>query len=191
MLERINLVPCKPLAVRIRAYTPLLLAILVGCISLFIYMRHNYLKNEISRTRKQLSSMQASIDGYNALKSIINSKKAEAERLTELAAQATTKAGRMEKIQFGKKKFSLLIEEITVAQPGSVICKTIRFDGNRCDIKGIAKGYNDLPTFMERLKKATHFTQVTLGEVFRKNKENDDIIFEFNITAELLQEKRI
>ncbi len=185
MLERINLVPRKPVAVRVRAYTPLVVIILIGCISFFFYIRHNHLNNEISKTRKQLSSMQASIDGYNALKSIINSKKNEAERLTELSAQATTKARRMENRQFAKMNFSLLIEQIATAQPESVICKTIRFDGNKCVIKGIAKGYNDLPTFVERLKKTTHFTRVNLGEVVRKNKEDDSIIFEFNITAEL------
>lgn len=187
MLERINLVPRKPMAGKIRSYTPLVLIVLVTVISLAIYMRHNSLKNEIADSRRQLAGMQAGLDGYNALKSIINSKKLEAEKLTEVAAKSKSAARRMEVMQFSKNNFSLLIEKISKAQPDSVLCRIIRLNGNSCAINGIAKGYNDLPAFIERLKDDILFSQVSLGQVLRKNRDNNEIIFEFNITAQVNQ----
>lgn len=184
MLDRINLVPKKPFSEKIKRITPLAVILVLSVISFSIYHRGNLLDRETARLQHELQNMEQELDQYNALLAQNVRDRAEAGRLSQQNAALKVQIDQMESFHIHKRKFSNLISDIALATPASIVCNKISFTRATGEITGIAKGYEELPEFIEKLKNSEQINEVTLKAINRESATGKPV-FDFHIMAQL------
>ena len=184
MVERINLVPKKPLSSKIKDKIPPILILVLAIIALNLYLQDRSLTNRISRTEKDRVLLQQSTESYSRSLAQFQAKKAELARLGEQNSLVAARVSRLTGMRHQKRLFSELLAVIAATTPPSIIFRSIRFNNSEGELSGEARGYQELPDFVERLKNSGKFSEITLTAINRKN-QGSGTLFEFNITGRL------
>ena len=184
MLDRINLVPQKPFSEKIKRITPLVILLILSVIILSVYQRSNIIDRKTASLEHELKSMEQKIDLYNSLQAQNVKNRAVAGQLSQQNAELQAQINQMESFHTHKRKFSNLISDIALATPASIICNKISFSKKTGEITGIAKGYEELPDFVENLKKSEQINDVTLKAINRGSLTGEPV-FDFHITTQL------
>ena len=188
MIERINLVPRKPLVAKLRSRIPMFAGLLLLIIALAVFAQNRFLNHKIEVSVNELMTLQKKAETSSQTQAEIIKKKIIADQLTDQYNEAAGKVSRLENIRQQKKSFSALLTRISEALPASVICKKVVFSKGNGEIVGVARGYDDLPEFVEELKRSGMFKNIDLKAIIRENNENE-MLFEFNIIGEIQEEQ--
>jgi len=187
MLDRINLVPQKPLAGKIKRKLPLVLGLTLTLIVLAIQGQSHLLSQRINRLQKDIHTLEAAVASHSQIMTRLTIKKTEFTELTNQNSELETRVNRLEGMQQHKQRFSGLLAAIADALPPSMICRRIAFTRQTGEIAGEARGYEDLPDFVERLKNSGRFAEVSLAAINRTTRDSE-MVFEFNITGRLSEQ---
>ena len=186
LLQRINLVPQKPLSEKIKQVTPWIAgSLLVGVVAL-IFVQYQLVNSRLTDNEKQLASLKSRHDQTTRLQAevAVSRRKAEARRrnYNELKARIS----KLSLPQVEKNRFSQVLSRITKVIPATVTFNIISFSNKIGRISGIATGAKDLPDFVKNLKKEPVFKNVALLNIARDSADNNQYRLSFNIKFELM-----
>ncbi len=185
MIERINLVPQKPLSDRIKQTTPVVVGLLLALIVVFIFAKSTFLSHRIKKLDKELKTVQEQINNAEILQIEERTLTSEVIRLREQQAELQLKSANVSKIQTEKRSLTSILTRITEALPSSVICKNISFHGNAGQITGEALFYSDVPDIVNTLNNDPMFLSATLQDIDRGLENVEDARLIFNIVFEM------
>jgi Tfp pilus assembly protein PilN len=166
-LERINLVPQKPISEKIKRASPLILGILFVLILIFVASKNYLLSRRIIQVDSELTTIQNQIDQaaqFQVQQQILNR---DILKLNEDLAKLQVELGGITAIQAEKRHFSQVLTRITQTMSPSMRCDSISFQGANGQIKGVALDYKDLPAFVDELKNDPLFKSAILKDIDR------------------------
>jgi len=185
-LERINLVPQKPFAEKMKGKIPFFLGFLAVLVVCTLYVQHLSLAGKVEKNRQEIATMEKAITGLTEFRKELGEKTRLVNTLTEQHKTLLDEVTALENQVYYKRRYSVALAGIAAAQPPSVLCRRISFADNSIAINGEAKGYDDLPFFVERLKQNGQFKMVNLQGVSKKKTDAGNL-FEFNISGEFAE----
>ncbi|MBU0485842.1 MAG: PilN domain-containing protein [Proteobacteria bacterium] len=167
ILARINLVPQKPLAERIKQIIPAVLVVGL-CLAIFaIYLENRQLNDKIKLLNADITKIEAETTLAAQLIIAKDRLAAEINLLNKNQSELKNRVTKIEKIRGRKKPFSEALISIAKSLPTSVKCNKISFQKNSGKITGTALRYDDLPIIVKRLTQDPKFKNVVLHDIDR------------------------
>ena len=179
MLLRVNLVPQKPVAERIKRILPLILGGLILLLCTFFYLRIGSIKSQLNESQGQIKRVEATAGITEILTSQIASIESQLAVLKEKHTKLRESVRKVEGIQTEKNYYSIPLQDITSSLPTSIKCKKISFKGRNGVIDAVAINHQDIPLFIRKLKDKGRYSRVAFKDV---NKETVEGIDQFNFT---------
>ncbi len=167
MLQRINLVPQKPLSEKLKVITPVLLFLLIALILVTVFVNYRILESRIATTERESSAIHEMQLQTNI---ILANKKRLAEEISTLAEQKDkleSEVGKIESIRSKKRYYTKALNIISGTLPSSAKCNKISFQEGTGALEGIAVKYQDLPVLVSELKNSGFIRYAVLNEVDR------------------------
>ncbi len=184
MQQRINLVPQKPLAERIKDLIPFVFGGIVVLILVVFFSWVQFLNVRLAKLDKTIARIEDQTNQATALSGQVSGLKKQLENKNKAIDQKTVRIATLSKIRGQKRKFSQPLSLISSLLPETVRCKTINFKDADGEIKGTALDYDDLIWMVKSLQSLNVFKQVSLSVTDRAtNKEQERI--EFTIVVRL------
>lgn len=186
LLQRINLVPQKPLSEKIKQVTPWIASsLLVGVVAL-IFVQYHLVNSRLTDNEKQLATLKSRHDQTTRLQAemAVSRRKAEARRRNYNELKARISKLSVPRVE--KNRFSQVLSRITKVIPATVTFDVISFNNKIGMISGIATGPKDLPDFVKNLKKEPVFKDVALLNIARDFADDNQYRLFFNIKFELM-----
>ncbi|MEN8256676.1 MAG: PilN domain-containing protein [Thermodesulfobacteriota bacterium] len=184
MQQRINLVPQKPLAERIKDLIPIVFGGMVVFILLIFFSWVQILNIRLADLDKTIARIEEQTNQAAALSTQVTALKKRLQNKNQAIDQKSVQIAALSKIRGQKRKFSQPLSLISSLLPESVRCKTITFKDSNGEIKGTALDYDDLIWLVRNMQSLNVFKQVSLSVTDRAtNKEQERI--EFTIVAVL------
>ncbi len=185
MQQRINLVPQKPLAERIKDLIPFIFSGIVVLIVVIFFSWVQILNIRLAETNKNIRRLEDQANQATALSSEIASLKKNLQSKNLAIDQKTVQIANLSKIRGQKKKFSQPLSLIASLLPDTVRCRQISFTGSAGELQGTALDYDDLIWMLRSMQSLTVFKKVSLSVTDRAtNKEQERI--EFTIIMQLV-----
>ncbi len=185
MQQRLNLVPQKPLAEKVKRLIPFifgtLVLFLVVLFFLWVQILNSHLtalNNTIAHIEEQASQATELNDQIADLKKNLLAKEAAID-------QKTATVARLSKISGQKKKFSQPLSLIASLLPETIRCRAISFAGAEGTLQGTALDYDDLIRFMRNMQDLPVFKRVSLSVTDRAGDNNQERI-QFTILLKLV-----
>lgn len=185
MLERINLVPARPIAAKLKRAAPPVLGALLGVILLFVAGKYSWLSFQLNSTVKELARLTAKAESAAQFQVQQDLLSKELASLSNQMVQLKSEVARLTEPRGQRSNFSTVLSRIATALPGSAKCRAIVLHAGSGEIEGVATEYKDLPDFVAALKKDGLCKQATLHDIDRAKAESGSrfsykIIFELN-----------
>lgn len=184
MIERINLVPQKPYAEKVKTAIPIILGSLVAIVFVISFLEYQVLAYKLSKIDKELITIKAEKGLADQLQNKTKSLKATVARLQNHHNKLHKNVSELDFTQSKNKYFSRALSTITYALPDTVKCTKIAFENNTGLITGHAVQYSDLPDLITKLKNNPLFKNAALKNV-DKSKRTNTYKLSFNIKLEL------
>ena len=184
ILDRINLVPQKSLAERIKQVIPVTLLVGLCLAMLAVYMENHLITAKIDKINKEIIKIETDATLTAQLKIAKDRLAAEVKLLNQKHSDLKKSVAKIEKIRGRKKPFSAALVAIAKSLPESVKCNKISFHKNSSEISGTALRYNDLPIIVRRLNRDPKFKKVILRDIDRLARNTRQNIF-FSMMFEL------
>ncbi|MBU0482353.1 MAG: hypothetical protein KKG47_14770 [Proteobacteria bacterium] len=185
MLQRINLVPQKPLSETLKVISPLILLLLMGIVLASVFIEIRIIESRIANTEREKSALQEKQLQANI---ILASKQRLAEEISTLAEQKDKIAGevaKIESIRSRKRYYTRALNIISGSLPASVKCNRISFQESLGSVEGVAMKYQDLPVLVKDLADDGFIRHAVLNEVDRMaGKGSDGLNFRITFTME-------
>ncbi len=182
MIERINLVPQKPYAEKVKSALPLILGILVAAVLVTTFLEYRVLAYKLHKVDKQMSTFQKDKLLADQLQIQVNSLKTTLSRLGKEESELHKNVAALDITSTNKKYFSRALSTIASTLPDSVKCKKITFENKTGQITGVAVQYGDLPDLVTRLKNNPLFKTAALKNVDKSTGSNkDQLLFTINL----------
>ena len=167
MLQRINLVPQKPLSETLKVITPVILFLLVGLILVSVFVNFKILESRIASTERESASIQDKQLQANILLANKQRLAGEISTLAEQKEVLVSEITKIESIRSKKRLYTKALNIISGALPASVKCNKITFKEGTGALEGIAVKYQDLPVLINELKDSGFIRFAVLNEVDR------------------------
>ncbi|HIJ91730.1 MAG: PilN domain-containing protein [Desulfobulbaceae bacterium] len=187
MLERINLVPRETATgnVWLAVYVSVAVVFVLSCFSVYLIRQSTVRKiGEIETKMNALS--QYKLSAVNIQKNVHDL----AEVVRQKKAILNTLSSEAERVKgVGSKKYvySMALRSIAMELPGSVRCNDISFVKGDGSIAGEAMSYEELPGFVDKLKRHDIFERVSLIEIDRGMARKSSGSYSFKIEFSLKQ----
>lgn len=165
MLERINLVPKRPLAEKLRTVVPVVIISLLSLIILAVYLQNRYLLSSIDRITGETDILLKNQAEASADLAKLRGLAGELEVLQKQKQSLAEEVDKIESIQGRKRGYANAINAIATALPDSLKCEKIIFNGRSGVIEGRALNHLDLPLVVEKLAVMPVFTSSSLKDV--------------------------
>lgn len=165
MLARVNLVPQKPPADRLKILVPMLLVAGIVLVILLVYFRHRLLTGELIRINREVETISLLQDKTKAEMSALQQLAGELENLRKRQSLIREEVAKLEAMKTEKKSYSLAIETIAGSLPGTLKCGKISFRQDQGIIEGVATRYSDLPPMVKKLRVSPPFKDAYLSNV--------------------------
>ena len=165
MIERINLVPQKPLAERVKMALPVVLGSLLALILLVSFIQYRWVASRISRAEAELAAMTSQKNLTDQLQGRTQALRSQiAAQRQQLGALQSTVAGyALESPR--SRSYATALARITDYLPDSIRCTKISFNGSEGQLSGEAVHYNDLPALVTHLKNDPLFKEAVIKAV--------------------------
>lgn len=184
MIERINLVPQRPYAEKVKMALPIILGSLVAIILVITFLEYQVLTHKLNKVDKELTTIQAEKGLADQLQSKTKALKTIVARLQNQHGELQKSVAELDITQSKNKYFSRALSTITYALPDTIKCTKIIFENNTGLISGDATQYSDLPDLVTKLKNNPLFKNAVLKDVDKNDKSNTYQL-SFNIKLEL------
>jgi Tfp pilus assembly protein PilN len=184
MIERINLVPQRPFAEKVKMALPIVLGTLVAVVLVTAFFEYQILSYKLNKVDKELTTIKAEKGLADQLQSKTQTLKTTVARLQNHHSELQKSVTELDITQSKNKYFSRALSAITYALPDTVKCTKIVFENNTGQITGNAVQYSDLPDLVTRLKNNPLFKNAALKNVDKSNNA-DSYQLSFNIKLEL------
>ena len=184
MIDRINLVPQKPLAEKVKSALPLVLGVLLGLVLALSFLEYRYVTYQYHKLDKDIAELQNQKGLADKFQSQVQGLTAEIKQLRDKQQQLDKLAASLDFDKHKKKSFSRALSTISEYLPDSIKCTKINFDNNIGMISGTAAKYTDLPGLVKSLKDDPFFKDAVLKDVDKISNASWDQ-FSFNIRLEL------
>lgn len=191
MLERINLVPQRSLAGRIKRATPFVLGG-VFCLSaavVLIFVR--YLDREIKVVDQEIQVLRGKDDALKSQQAVVQQLAGNVKQLGEEEGRLQETVGHLAMISEQKRPVSGLLDAIALILPETVRCEKITLGVKGGQISGQATIYRDIPAFVQKLSEIPALRNVSLSVLNLDQKKEADTLLSFSIVFELRQEKAV
>jgi Tfp pilus assembly protein PilN len=179
MLLRVNLVPQKPTAERIKRILPLILGGLVLLLCAFFYLRVGYINSQIIKSQKEIKRVEQTAGVTEMLTSQIAAMESQLAILKEKHTALRESVRKTEGIQAEKNYYSIPLQDISSSLPTSIKCRKISLKGSNGVIDAVAINHQDIPLFIRNLKDKGRYSRIEFKDV---NKETVKGIDRFNFT---------
>ncbi len=178
MLQRINLVPQKPLAERIKNIIPLVFATLIVLIVVIFFSWVQILNSRLAELDTTIARIENQANQASQMSGQIASLKKNLQAKNTAIDQKTAQIANLSKIRGQKKKFSQPLSLIASLLPESIRCRQISFTGAAGELQGTALDYDDLVWMVRSMQSLNIFKTVSLSVTDRaSNKEQERIEF--------------
>lgn len=167
MLQRINLVPQKPLSEKLKVITPIILFLLIASILLTIFIKHRIIDLQITRTERENAAIQEEQVQTNIILSGKKKLDQEISSLTKERNELSSEVSKIESIRSRKRYYTKALNIISTSLPPSVKCRKISFKKESGTLDGIAVKYQDLPVLVNELTENDFIRFAVLKEVDR------------------------
>jgi Tfp pilus assembly protein PilN len=184
MQQRINLVPQRPLAERIKALIPIIFSLMLLLIGIVFFTWVQFLNSRLAELNSTIVRIEEQSSQAMALSSQIASWKKDIESKNLAIDQKTGQIATLSRIQGQKKKFSKPLSLIASLLPDTVRCREISFTGNDGKLQGTALDYDDLIRLVRGLQGLTIFKTVSLSVTDRAT-TNDQERIQFTLILQL------
>lgn len=184
MIERINLVPQKPYAEKVKTAIPIVLGILVVIVLVVSFLEYQFLAYKLSKVDKDLITIKTEKGLAEQLQNKTKSLKTTVTRLQKHHKKLQNNVAKLDFTESKNKYFSRALSAITYALPDTVKCTKIAFENNIGLITGHAVQYSDLPDLVTKLKNNSIFKNAALKNV-DKSRVTNTYKLSFNIKLEL------
>lgn len=185
MLARVNLVPQKPLADRLKILVPLLLVVGVGLVVVFVYFRHRLLTAELDRVSQEVATISQLQTKTKAEMSTLQQLAVELEDLRKRQTLIREEVAKIEAMRMEKKKYSLAIETIAGSLPETLKCNKISFRQELGIIEGVATRYRDLPPMVKKLRESPPFKDAYISNIDKVvGNSAEPLSFRIHVTIE-------
>ncbi|MDA3971491.1 MAG: PilN domain-containing protein [Desulfobulbaceae bacterium] len=184
MLQRINLVPKRPLAERIKALIPFIFSTMVLLIAVIFFSWVQVLDLRLAETNNTIARLEDQANQAIALSSQIGSLKKNLQIKKQSIDQKTVQIANLSQIKGQKKKFSHPLSLIASLLPDTVRCRRISFTGGAGEMQGTALHYDDLIWMLRSMQRLDIFNMVSLSVTDRATNKDQERI-EFTIIMHL------
>lgn len=191
MRERINLVPQRSLAGRIKRATPFVLGGLF-CLSagvVLVFVR--YLDREIKVVDQEIQVLRGKDDALKSQQAVVQQLAGNVKLLGEEERRLEETVAHLAMISEQKRPVSGLLDAIALILPETVRCEKITLGVKSGQISGQATIYRDIPAFVQKLSEIPSLRNVSLSVLNLDQKKEADTLLSFNIVFELRQEKAV
>lgn len=189
MEKRVNLVPQKPLAERIKALLPVLLLVLALLLTGFFSLRLMAINQKLTETATQISQAERQADELRLIKEQINGHQASVAKNSKELERRQKLVKLLSRLKGDKRHFARPLALIARALPATIRCRTISFQGSSGTLTGTALDYDDLTQTVQTLQQQAPFSQVVLAVTDRDNNQELERI-QFTMTLALATEAR-
>jgi Tfp pilus assembly protein PilN len=165
MLARVNLVPQKPLAERLKILVPLLLTAIIALVLVSVYLHQRLLTTELAQASQEVEKIGLIQARAKAEMGAMQQLAGELETLRKRQSLLREEVEKIEAIRMEKKPYSLALATIAGSLPGTLKCDKITFRNGRGMIEGVATNYRDLSSLIGRLREKAPFGNVSLDNV--------------------------
>ncbi|MBU0681196.1 MAG: PilN domain-containing protein [Proteobacteria bacterium] len=178
MLQRINLVPQKPLAERIKTLIPFIFSAMAMLIFVIFFSWVQILNIRLVEMNKTIARIEDQTNQATALSSQVEAWKKSLQSKNLAIDQKTVQIATLSKIRGQKKKFSQPLSLIASLLPDTVRCREISFTGSDGKLQGTALDYDDLVWMVRSMQALQIFKSVSLSVTDRAtNKDQERIQF--------------
>ncbi|PLX49035.1 MAG: hypothetical protein C0613_09155 [Desulfobulbaceae bacterium] len=184
MQQRINLIPQKPLADRIKHLIPILFVGMAALLTLFFVVWIQLLNGRLTDLNKQIVHLETQADQATELSSQVARLKKNLQDKDNAIRRKNTDIAGLTKIGAHKKRFSRPLRHIAALVPDSVRLRSLTFTGNSGEIQGTALDYNDLVDMIHHMQALSVFANVSLTVTDRSTDKDQERI-EFTIQMRL------
>lgn len=185
MQQRINLVPQKPLAERIKTLIPIIFSALLLLIVVLFFSWVQLLNLRLTELNQQISRIEEQASQSTALSGQIAVWKTELAARNMAIDHKTGQIATLSKIRGQKKKFSQPLSLIASLLPDTVRCQEISFTGAAGRVQGVALDYDDLVWMVRSMQALQIFQAVSLTVTDRTSDKDQKQIY-FTITLQLV-----
>lgn len=165
MLARVNLVPQKPLADRLKILVPLILVVSVALVLALVFFRHRLLTAELDRVSQEVERISHLQTKSKAEMSALQQLAGELADLRQRHSLIRAEVAKIEAIRMEKRSYSKALATIAGSMPGTMKCDKISFRQELGTIEGVAASYRDLPPMVKKLDAAAPFKDASLINV--------------------------
>jgi Tfp pilus assembly protein PilN len=191
MFERINLVPQRSLAGRIKRATPFVLGGLFCLSAGVVLVVVNYLDRQIKGVDQEIKSLQVMDDALKSQQAAAQQLAGQLKQLGEEERQLQESVAHLAMISEQKQPVSGLLDAIVLILPETVRCEKITLGGKGGQISGQATIYRDIPAFVQKLSEIPSLRNVSLSVLNLDQKKESDTLLSFSIVFELQNEKAV
>lgn len=185
MQQRINLVPQKPLAERIKQLIPFIFSTMLLLILVIFFSWVQILNIRLAETDKTIARIEEQSNQAIALSSQVESLKKNLQSKNQAIDQKTVQIANLLKIKGQKQKFSQPLSLIASLLPESIRCRSISFTGDDGVLQGTALDYDDLIWMLRSMQSLNIFKRVSLSVTDRASNKDQERI-EFTIIMQLV-----
>ncbi len=185
MQQRINLVPQKPLAERIKDLIPFLFGGMVLLILVIFLSWVQVLNIRQAEMDKAIARIEEQTNQATALGNKIASLKKNLLGKNQAIDQKTVQIANLSRIRGQKQKFSQPLSLIASLLPDTIRCRAISFTGSSGELQGTALDYDDLIWLVRSMQGLNIFKAVSLSVTDRATNKDQERI-EFTIILQLV-----
>ncbi|MDR9502087.1 MAG: PilN domain-containing protein [Desulfurivibrionaceae bacterium] len=185
MQQRINLVPQKPLAEKVKRLIPFIFGTLLLFLLVLFFLWGEILNNRLAALNSKIAHIEEQASQATELSSQIAALKKDLLAKEEAINHKTAAVARLSKIRGQKKKFSRPLSLIASLLPETIRCRAISFAGAKGSLQGTALDYDDLIRFVGDMQDLPVFKRVSLSVTDRAGDNNQERI-QFTILLELV-----
>jgi Tfp pilus assembly protein PilN len=165
MLERINLVPQKPLSEQLKKVVPGVLFIILILIVAVVYLQDRFLTTKIAQIVTETAVLQKNKEIADASLAKLGKLAGEVDRLQKQKILLVAEVGKIEAIRSSKRNYSRAINTLAAVLPDSLKCENISFKGRIGIVEGLALHHRDLPQTVNDIQENPVFTNAFLSDV--------------------------
>jgi Tfp pilus assembly protein PilN len=165
MLERINLVPKKPLSEQLRIVVPAALLTILALILLGLYLQNRYLTARIDAVAKETALLRENQENANADLANLTRLTGQLDGLQKQKISLLAEVAKIEAIRSRKANYSRAVNTLAAILPDSLKCEKIAFQGKKGIIEGLALRHRALPRTVQKLQENPVFVSAFLSDV--------------------------
>jgi len=191
MLERINLVPQRSLAGRIKRVTPFVLGGVFCLSAVVVLVLVQYFDRRIKAVDQEIKSLRVMDDTLKSQQAVAQQLTGQLKQLGEEEKQLQETVAHLAMISEQKHPVSGLLDAIARILPETVRCERISLGAKGGQISGQATIYRDIPAFVQKLSEIPSLRNVSLSVLNLDQKKESDTLLSFSIVFELQHEKAV